>query len=344
MAISCSDQLGGVSILCDYCFLMMTDLTYIKCNECAVDLCLRCFVNQIETSVHSKYHGYRVVSKMNAKIGEEGWTLLEEILFVECLDTCGIGNWEGISRYIGAGRDIKSHFYKMLDLQESTSEFPRINPKVSNPYRGAISSYMPYRRDFDVEYMDEHEVLIRDLSVDGSKEELKKKITNATLDSYMRLVRFRNRRKHAILGKNLMDMQNLKKKDEECGFVNSIKWIAPYLTKSDFNVFFRGVYIEKRLHELLNRRNRENRDAMDVKNILPSKYFVSDKERRLCETYNLSPGMYLELKKEVISCFIRRGEFTKEDFNRLFGFLGEADGLYGLFLERGWIHEEKETK
>lgn len=341
MAFSCSNELKGVSILCDNCFVEMTILTHIKCSECEIDLCLSCFVNQVETSLHSKYHKYRVISKMGTRIHEKKWTLMEEILFIEGLRVSGIGNWSGISKYVGRGKDVEDHFYKVFGFQKGVDGLPRITEKTSDPYRGTIGSYMPYRKDFDIEYMNGYEALIKDLNSYEDEGELKKKMIEAVLDSYIKIIRFRNRRKHTILGKNLIDMEGLMKKNEQFKVVDNIKWIAPYLTKSDFNTFLCGIYIEKKLHELLNKRKQENNGMTDLDGILSSKYFVSERERKVCETHGLSPDVYLGLKREMASCLAKKRRFTREDFNRLFGFLKETGTLYNFFLEHGWIYEEK---
>ncbi|AFN82788.1 histone acetyltransferase complex SAGA/ADA subunit ADA2 [Encephalitozoon romaleae SJ-2008] len=341
MAFSCSNELKEVSILCDNCFVEMTTLTYIKCSECEIDLCLSCFVNQVETSLHSKYHKYRVISKMDTRIHEEKWTLMEEILFIEGLSVSGIGNWSGVSKYVGGERDVEDHFYKVFGFQKEVGGLPRITEKSSNPYRGTISSYMPYRKDFDIEYMNGYEALIKDLSLHEDEGKLEKRMIEAVLDSYIKIIRYRNRRKHAILGRNLIDMEGLMKKNEQFKVVDNIKWIVPYLTKPDFNTLLYGIYIEKKLHELLNKRKQKNSGMTDPDGILSSKYFVGERERELCETHGLSPDVYLGLKREMAYYLAKKKRFTKEDFNRLFGFLKETDTLYNLFLEYGWIHKEK---
>ncbi|ADM11308.1 histone acetyltransferase complex SAGA/ADA subunit ADA2 [Encephalitozoon intestinalis ATCC 50506] len=341
MAISCSNELRKVSVLCDNCFIGMESLVYVKCSECGIDLCLLCFVNQIETSLHSKCHEYRIVSGMNTKIHGREWTLMEEILFVEGLGVCGIGNWPEISKYVGGKKDVESHFYKIFGFQRNTCKPLRMSKSVSNPYRGLIGSYMPFREDFDVEYMNDHEALIKDVNFEEGEGELKGRLVEAVLDSYIRIIMFRNRRKHITLDRNLVDMESLKTKNEKSGIGDTIKWITPYLTKQDFNVFFRGLYIEKKLYDLLKGYSRKENSTYEEE-IGYIKNFCSERERKLCEAYGLSINVYLELRKEVISCLIKKKEFVKEDFDRLFGFLKETDELYSFFLENGWIRKEEE--
>ncbi|WEL38366.1 SANT domain-containing protein [Encephalitozoon hellem] len=341
MAFSFSDEFGGISILCDNCFVETTSLTYIKCFECEIDLCLSCFVNQVEISLHSKYHKYRVVSKMDTQIHEERWTLMEEILFMEGLSVSGIGNWSGISKYIGKEKDVEKHFYKVFKFEKREDELPRVAERASNPYRGTIGSYMPYRRDFDVEYMNEYEGTIKDLSPDEG--EIERRVVDAVLDSYMKVIKFRNRRKHAILEKNLVDMGALEKKDKDFKVVDGIGWIAPYLTRSDFNTFFRGIYIEEKLRELLSKCKQEGSSVPNFKDVLSSEYFVDEEERRLCKTHGIPLDTYIGIRKEMVSCLTGGKRCTKEDFNRLFGFLKETDSLYNFFLEHGFM-EKKENK
>lgn len=343
MAISRSARLGRLSILCDNCLGCVEGGAYVKCGDCTADLCLPCFAAQAETPVHSKHHRYRVVCGMEARGRGDGWTVLDEMLLVEGVDACGIGNWAGVSEYVGRGKDVETHFHLMLGLREVPAGPGRESKGSSNPYRGCVSSYMPHRRDFDVEYMNGHEALVDALAVDGGGSEVRSKATEAILDSYMRIIKFRNRRKHVILDRNLVDMEGLRERDKDAEFVQDIKWITPYLTRSDFNVLFRGLYIERRLNSMLNKRIAGT--TCGPEDTDPLLFLLSEREKGLCNACGMSPSTYLELKKEAFLCSARKGEFTRDDFNRLLGGLEHADVVYDFFVEGGWIGDKeiKET-
>lgn len=338
MAISHSTELQSFSVVCDNCFVEMTTSTYIRCYECILDLCLFCFLHQTETPVHSRYHRYRVISRMDVKIYDEGWSLLEEVLFIGGLETCGIGNWAEVSRYVGKNKDVEEHFCRLFGVERDLEASNVVEARSSNPYRGMVSSYMPYRKDFDIEYMNDQETLLKDIEYEDDG--LKKKFVNVALKSYMNTIKYRNRRKYVIFDRNLMAMELLRNNDEKAGagFVGDIKCIVPYLTKSDFNTFFSGLYIENKLLMLLRKCVETMHDRIDVKRLVDPDHLLLENERRIRDVCRMSSTVYLELKKEAVSYFVKRKEFTKHRLKMLLGLHDKrVDILYDFFYVQGWI-------
>lgn len=337
MATSHSIELKRFSVVCDNCFVEITRSKYVKCHECVLDLCLPCFLAQTETAVHSKHHRYRVISRMDVEIYGGGWTLLEEMLFIHGLETCGIGNWADISNYVGENKDVESHFYELLRIERDPDATSEVGEKTSNPHRGLISSYMPYRREFDTEYMNDQETVIRDLSISEEDSETKKEFVEAIVSSYMNVVGCRNRRRHVILDKNLMDMKTLKRNEELAGgdFVKDIKCVAPYLTKSDFNVLFRGLYIENRLLALL-KKHAGSYGRIDLGRLRSAEHLLSDQEKRLCDASKMAHGSYIELKRELALRLVRKKRMSRDAFKVLLDLPEDRmEPIYEFFRMQG---------
>jgi transcriptional adapter 2-beta len=324
--------------VCDSCFREITYRKRIQCDECVLDLCLRCFMGQTETQYHSKYHKYRVVSGMDKDLYDNGWSVLENLLFVEGLERCGIGNWGSIAQYVGDAKNPKQHFYNLFAIEDNRSLEADEVEGISNPHRGIVGSYMPHRRDFDIEYMNSQEELMKELSTPDSDDELATKFTEAALDSYMNIVSMRDRRKYTILEKNMFDMKELKEKEKRLDIKNiaNIKRIAPFLTRADFNTFIGGLYIESELLELL-RKQQEAQDGR-IDRVLSSDHLLMACEERVCDACKISPGVYLEVKKEILAFYIRNKEFSKHRLKRLLGRSNKrASLLFDFFDVQGWI-------
>lgn len=334
------------SIVCDSCFAEITEATYIQCCDCTFDLCLMCVLEQVETPVHSKHHRYRVVSEMGVDMYNDGWSLLEEMLFIEGLEVCGIGNWADICNYVGREKDVEDHFYRLFGIGRDPDAGEAVDERVSNPHRGPVSSYMPHRRDFDVEYMNDQETLIRDMEVSAGDDEIKRRFMGAVLKSYMNVVRFRERRRYVILDRNLVDLDVLREKDAKAvGIIEDIKCAAPYLTKSDFNVLFSGLYIEHRLEMLLKRYVDTADSRIHVDRLMLADKLLSRQESAVCGAWRMAPGAYLELKKEVVSYLARKQELSRHRFKKLLSVLDQrADEIYGFFQTQGWIYKDTDSQ
>jgi transcriptional adapter 2-beta len=327
-------------LVCDNCFREITYRKRIQCDECILDLCLQCFMGQVETQYHSKYHKYRVVSGMEEDLYGNGWTVLENLLFVEGLEACGIGNWPDVAQYIGSDKNPKQHFYELLAVGDDSSlEAAEIKERTSNPHRGAVSSYMPHRRDFDVEFMNDQEDIMKELGVSGSDDELTRRLTEAALDSYTSVVAMRNRRKHFVLERNLFDVGGLKEKERRLGIENmgDIKRIAPFLTKRDFNTFVSGLHIESELLRLL-KRQMETESMIDRERLLGADHLLMASEKKVCDVCKISLKVYLEAKKEILAFYARNKEFPKYKLRKLLGKSDKRVGvLFDFFDLQGWI-------
>ena len=116
-----------LTIECDVCRIDISSMVRIKCAVCDdYDTCLDCFydfqwgtpkttrVNRSAASsgqpavqatpppsTHSKTHGYRVCDSVNFPLFTPEWSIGEELLLIEGIQTYGLGNWGEISDHIG---------------------------------------------------------------------------------------------------------------------------------------------------------------------------------------------------------------------------------------------------
>lgn len=331
-------------IVCDNCFVEITYLSRIRCAECPLDLCLTCFSEQIETTRHSKYHKYRVYSKMNMPVGVTDWNILESMLFFDGLESCGVGNWEDIGQFIGTVNNIEEHFYETFGFKSPNPiEEVQDLPKISQPYTGVISSYMPARKYFDTELVNDKELSMNNLSLSDNEVTDQKLYVEQLLASYKIVVYMRLRRNHFIADRNLFDMNRLKKLEEESygHIIKKYKPLAPYLTKQDFNTFIKGLIIEEQLSNLIVKIKRQEMESFNSNTILNAKNLLSDNERRLCHLAKIPSTLYMDIKREVLPALCKGDNYPESKIKKLFGLKkSQLSEIRGIFMALGYSNLE----
>jgi transcriptional adapter 2-alpha len=154
------------------------------------DLCLDCFSVGVELSGHKREHGYQVVDKMHFPIIDRRWGADEEILLLECIHSCGLGNWVDIADQLEtkSPQQCEEHYYGEY-INSKTAPFPDLTrefkglvdkrdrmrlppcPKPTPPQpSGPVlqdSGFMPKRQEFETEYFNEAELLLADMRTNG---------------------------------------------------------------------------------------------------------------------------------------------------------------------------------
>ncbi|GAA5960143.1 hypothetical protein JCM3765_002485 [Sporobolomyces pararoseus] len=161
------------------------------------DLCVDCFLHGKSLGPHRPTHSYRIISSHAFPIFNQLWGADEELLLIEGAEMYGLGNWSDISEHVG-GRtkeECKLHYQQTylnsnqwplpiietnfsptdLDtfatlkktrleyLQSKPLPLPPPKPLASAPTCHEIGGYMPARLEFEHEFENEAEVLIKDL-------------------------------------------------------------------------------------------------------------------------------------------------------------------------------------
>ncbi|KAK6090795.1 hypothetical protein P3W45_000040 [Vairimorpha bombi] len=215
MSISNIGNSNILSIICDLCFLSIEDEPMVQCDICKIDLCVHCFYDRLETNLHKKNHEYRII--LCSKKTRCDWSILEELIFVNGLDKYGIGNWEFLSKSIGtkSEEEVEKFFYESFKIKLNAISTNKIDEKLSNPFRHKISIYMNNRQDFDVEFMNDYEDIIKELEYTDSDEEIDRQAKDAVLKGYENIIRLRNYRKNIIINKGLIDVDKNKQFDKK---------------------------------------------------------------------------------------------------------------------------------
>ncbi|KAM0789610.1 hypothetical protein ACM66B_000416 [Microbotryomycetes sp. NB124-2] len=160
------------------------------------DLCVPCFLAGKQVGPHRSNHAYRIISSHAFPIFDKEWGADEELLLIEGAQMYGLGNWADTADHIG-GRtkeDVKEHYFKTYiesdeyplpriapDFDDNQEEFqkrkkarleelqsrplalPPPKPLASAPTCHEIAGFMPGRLEFETEYENEAETLVKDM-------------------------------------------------------------------------------------------------------------------------------------------------------------------------------------
>ncbi|ELA42442.1 uncharacterized protein VICG_00541 [Vittaforma corneae ATCC 50505] len=330
-------------IFCDYCFRNITFHTYYRCEDCKFDSCEACFFQELETDIHKKTHKFRVISNLETCPDSSNWRMIDELLLLDGLLSCGFGNFDDISKILPAKdqNEVKKHFYELVgivDNEDGEKSF-EIIPK-SNPNDSFIASFMSKRKEFDSEILNEYEALIENLIFEDDDSELDTEFKRYLLNNYKTVLKRRKVWRNFIFDRNLTDVERyLDKEKTDIGEVaGRLKWLAQFISKNDFNVFIAGLVREKRLKESLSK----NPEFLSVQseNLMNNTANLSEKELKLCIQLKLAPELYIKLKKMAIERYLARlplkaallGLFRSEDHERVMV-------LYKWFLDQNIVIE-----
>ncbi|GAA5958032.1 hypothetical protein JCM10213_001371 [Rhodosporidiobolus nylandii] len=180
---------SGVKATCDSCSADITHTVHVRCAErvggedgtegrltCPdFDLCVDCFLHGKSLGPHRPTHAYRIISSHSFPIFTRDWAAAEELALIEGAQIYGLGNWADIAEHAG-GRtkeDCAEH-YRRIYLESEEYPLPNVDPSrplpmpppkpmASAPTCHELGGYMPGRLEFEHEWENEAEMLIKDM-------------------------------------------------------------------------------------------------------------------------------------------------------------------------------------
>ena len=220
---------------------------------------------------------------------------MQELLFYEGLSMLGIANWDDIAYFIGTKTnvEVENFFYSVSGLDNNIDQEMQITPNTqSNPNTHDIGSFMPLRKDFEIEYENDYESIFKEVNNDtGMLFEHKKLLQEVLFSGFENLTRMRTFKKHVILDKDLINLKELE--------MVELKPIAKFLSKEDFNSFYSGLLIELELEKNITEGVKAPlNNFLDVEKKRTS--FLSDLEKEFCFKLKLSYKEYLKIKCKLM--------------------------------------------
>lgn len=273
----------GVKYICDSCHADISHVVRIRCAECPeiIDLCVECFSERTEIKPnHLPSHSYQVIEPFSFPIYDSSWRADEELLLVEGALNVGLGNWLDISSYIGtkSSRECEIHYFDLyinstsfplpdqtiplpskipipLPDQEHASKLadPEYHQLTSQPANHEIAGYMPYRHDFETEFDQDAELLVKDLIFNTSEDRpLDVSFKLAMLESYNDILDKRKERKRFIENHDFLEFKKYlalekHRSKEEKQILSKLMIYQRFMSAHDFELFQKGFIEESKL-------------------------------------------------------------------------------------------------
>lgn len=278
---------------CDVCSSDCTHRVRIACAVCPeYDLCVPCFSQGLYNGNHRPYHDYRVVETNSYPILSEDWGADEELALVKGAQTLGLGNWQDIAEFVGnrSKEETEQHYLKYYidsplypipditrtDLHISREEFlnerkkrieafrlkpsePMGKPMASVPSCHEVQGFMPGRLEFETEFENDAEGVIKDMVFEPDDQPLDIELKFAVLDIYNSRLTTRAEKKRLLFENGLMEyrrLQNIEKRRTKDAkeLYNKLKLFARLMTAEDFEEFSKCFLEElrcrSRIHQL----------------------------------------------------------------------------------------------
>ncbi|XP_065058463.1 transcriptional adapter 2-beta-like [Rhopilema esculentum] len=268
--------MDGMKYHCDVCLADCSGLR-IRCADCAdFDLCLQCFSSGSEMGDHKKDHGYQIFDNGTFPVLSEDWTAEEEILLLDGVEQHGYGNWDDIADHISTKtpEESKEHYDDMFltknigkvtvarglnDISDHTLDNGELAQCLANPPEALELpvaeqqelGYMPNRDDFEREYENDAEQLIRSLACNRDDDELETSLKIAHVDMYWRILKERVRRKSVarnyglITSKHKLIASRRKLSKDDRDFKDKVRVFGQLISFPDWDEFISNRIREK---------------------------------------------------------------------------------------------------
>ena len=344
MSISKNLDENSIIFYCDFCFRDISSMNFIVCEECEMDLCIKCHDQKVETQCHKSNHSFRVVSDLDTVL-EDKWSVLEYLLFINGLITSGIGNFADIALIIPGRKEaeIKRNFFEMVGIIDNCANETYVSSPYGNksdPNDSDVVSYMSQRKEFDSEIINEYEALIQGIVDDENDSPTDILLKNHMLKYTQSVIKQRSIWKNFVIDRNLVNITEIKAKEkEDFGlFVLKYKWLLQFLSKNDFNVFLGSLFKEKKLYEKLSEASHNKLILIsDLENV---EKILSLEEKRFCRELNLDYTTYAKLKRLALECFLAKEPLKNKFFNLFEDHdIERAEVIFNWFLKNKIVVE-----
>ncbi|KAI5133674.1 transcriptional adapter 2-beta [Nematocida ausubeli] len=355
MVVTHSQTHGNACLIrCDGCLMNISSMMWIQCVPCCIDICPLCAIQRTQIRTHEYTHKYRVIKSLLFEADTPGWQMIEELLFVDGLIVHGVGNWDDIAAYVGrkTPQEVKEHF---VDIFKQTNSEDLEGEPVQNvqslPLSQEISGYMPLRQDFEVEYANDAEVVIKEVSFYKTDTPLERETKEVLLESYRNVLMQRKLFRHLIFNKGLLSAKqhSLGERSlcpEGRDLLTKMKPLLKMLTTKEYLDLFQGMYLElqmrKKIAEIYQDDNTKKGDLFDKETTSLSDevamQFLSEREQSFCSMISIPFTLYYSLKEAAI-LYKTVTKLEKKHILKWFQGLTEQklSQILNYFIQNKWI-------
>ncbi|KAI5166487.1 transcriptional adapter 2-beta [Nematocida sp. AWRm78] len=355
MVVTHSQSHGNACLIrCDGCLMNITEMMWVQCVQCCIDICPLCVIQRTHIRTHDYTHKYRVIKSLLFEADTAGWQMIEELLFVDGLIMHGIGNWNDIAAYVGrkTPQEVKEHFVHIFAQKDSEElEGEAVQNVQSLPLSQEISGYMPLRQDFEVEYSNEAELLIKEISFSKTDTLLEKETKEVLLESYRNVLQQRKVFRSLIFNKGLLSAKQHSLGERSlCAegreLLTKMKPLLKMLTKKEYLDLFKGLYLEAQLRKKItdmyqdDAPKKEEAHAKQTTAITDelAMRFLSEREQAFCNMISIPITVYYSLKEAAI-LYKSVTKVEKKHILKWFQGLTEQklSQILNYFIQNKWI-------
>ncbi|EJW02548.1 hypothetical protein EDEG_03060 [Edhazardia aedis USNM 41457] len=239
---------------------------------------------------------------------------------------------------------------KITDTDTTKKRKIDTEPMYSNPNRHEISTYMPLRKDFEIEFENELENTIKEIHNDPIfTEKQNNHLKQVLFECYNNTIKSRNFKKFILLEKNLINYketltneEKIKQNESYKKILDKVKPLASIISKKDFNEFFKGLCIEEFLYKKISNFAKDfTNDNYDLIEFEKKRaHLLSDPEKMLCAKIKINFKEYLKVKERIIYL---NAKFGCIDCRKMKAVLKSNDDrieeLFYFFVNNKWINE-----
>lgn len=236
------------------------------------------------------------------------WRADEELLLLESLEQYGMGNWDEIGESISSKTSEQCYYHYLetwlpghqpsmnwLQRQECTAQ--------SLPANHEIAGYMPNREEFETEWENESELLLKDLSFTDNDSPVDIRLKLSILQIYNECLDRRDARIHFSISHGMINFKKHQNTDkmrgkEEREIYNNLKPFARFIPGSEFQRLLEGLVREEELRKRISQLQEWRRSGLRD----PSQVSAMEGDRKHLELY-LKGGGTIFSRTNVNSSF-----------------------------------------
>ena len=198
---------------------------------------------------------------------DKNWNAEEELLLLDGITMYGLGNFRDVSTHVHSKTEAQclSHYmsvYLKADTPGSSAAggataaggaaAATVPPSSAHVPKTEIGGYFPLRGDFDVEYDNDAEKLLADMTFAEGEHATETELKLRILEIYNAKLDERERRKAFVIERGLLDYKRLlaverRRPREEREIYDAFRPFARFMSASEFEELVRGIILEQRL-------------------------------------------------------------------------------------------------
>ncbi|TEB20785.1 hypothetical protein C9890_0021 [Perkinsus sp. BL_2016] len=196
-------------------------------------------------------------------VGSQSKSKCEEHYYQYYIDFPGTGPYPDVSRCTERNTLIPLSASTVADMQK-TAEARHMTPQhqptkkrdyyADCPPGSEIVGYMPRRGDFDVEYDNDAEAVLADLTIDSKDSEWETKLKTTLLEAYNWRLEERRKRKEFVLKRDLLDLKKQQLSDrrrtpEDKDLHQQLRVFSRVMVPDKYDELLMGLVQEQRIRK-----------------------------------------------------------------------------------------------